>query len=220
MSIEIKVSELSHGFDDGSQSIKLLNNVNALFEAKKLTAITGMSGCGKSTLLTFLAGLDAPESGQIKYIDTSTNRRIYRRDLKKCMSLIFQQFHLLPELNTVQNIAFPLLLRGDKRAIDKAKFWLDKINLTAACNRPIHQLSGGEQQRVAIARAFVTEPKIIFADEPTGSLDSSTGAYIQALLYDFCKSVDTTTILVTHNEQLAKSADQQLTFIDRKLMQA
>ena len=219
MTIEIEVCNLTHGFETNGQAVTLLQDVNARFAAGKSTAIMGASGCGKSTLLTILAGFDKPNSGALRYIDKSSDdKRIMLRAARQRMSFVFQQYHLLPEFNTLQNIAFPLQLRGDREALDKARFWLEKVGMDKKESQAVSNLSGGEQQRVAIARAFVTSPDILFADEPTGSLDIETGQLIQELIFDFCARSNTTTIVVTHNEELANKADCRLSLVHSNLV--
>lgn len=176
-------------------------------------AITGASGSGKSTLLGILAGLDVPTSGDV--ILNGTNLSLLDEEGRaavraKNVGFIFQSFQLLPGLTAIENVMLPLELRGDKAALTKAKAFLQRVGLEARVQHYPQQLSGGEQQRVAIARAFASEPRILFADEPTGNLDSATGARIIELLFELNRAQGTTLILITHEERLAQLCQRRI----------
>ncbi len=175
-------------------------------------AIVGASGSGKTTLLSILAGLDLPSSGSVWLDDqeiTSLNedqRAKVRADL---VGFIFQSFQLLPALNALENVMLPLELAGISKPDDRATEWLNKVGLSSRLKHYPRQLSGGEQQRVAVARAFASQPKILFADEPTGNLDKKTGQQIADLLFELNNELNTTLVLVTHDELLAQRCQHQ-----------
>jgi len=173
-------------------------------------AITGASGSGKSTLLGILAGLDLPSSGEISlngHTITSIDEEARARVRADNVGFIFQSFQLLPGLTALENVMLPLELFDNKQAKKIAIEYLKKVGLEHRLSHYPQQLSGGEQQRVAIARAFSTQPKILFADEPTGNLDSKTGAKIIDLLFELNETEGTTLILVTHEQRLAEHCD-------------
>jgi putative ABC transport system ATP-binding protein len=169
-------------------------------------AITGASGSGKSTLLGILAGLDIPSSGEV-YLQgkciTALDEEGRAEVRAENVGFIFQSFQLLPGLTALENVMLPLELRGNKQARQMALQFLTRVGLEKRLNHYPQQLSGGEQQRVAIARAFASQPKILFADEPTGNLDSATGARIIELLFELNRTQGTTLVLITHEERLA-----------------
>jgi len=176
-------------------------------------AIVGSSGSGKSTLLGLLAGLDVNTSGDILVYDQpfsgqSEEKRALIRG--EHVGFVFQSFHLLPSLQAIENVMLPAELKGDKDARVKAEALLEKVGLSHRLTHYPRQLSGGEQQRVAIARAFASNPKILFADEPTGNLDEENGKLIIQLLFDLNRSQGTTLVMVTHDNELAKMCDRQL----------
>ncbi len=170
-------------------------------------SIVGPSGSGKTTLLGLCAGLDQPTNGVIKLLDIELNRlneddRAYVRN--QYVGFIFQNFHLLPTIDAQENVMLPLELRGEKNIKGRAQEMLERVGLGERMHHYPSQLSGGEQQRVAIARAFVTSPKILFADEPTGNLDEETAEIISTLLFQINQEENTTLVLVTHNLNLAE----------------
>ena len=176
----------------------------------------GASGSGKSTLLGLMAGLDISSSGEIildghelSSLDEE-ERAILRGQL---VGFVFQSFQLLPSLTALENVMLPIELKGDAAAREKAVDLLDRVGLTERWHHYPNQLSGGEQQRIAIARAFATEARILFADEPTGNLDTATGAKIVDLLFDLNKAFSTTLVLVTHDERLAARCDRQVRLV-------
>ena len=176
-------------------------------------AITGPSGSGKSTLLGILAGLDVPSSGSVLLngIDITAMNEDGRAQVRADnVGFIFQSFQLLPGLTALENVMLPLELRGDKAARTKAQNFLTRVGLEQRLQHYPPQLSGGEQQRVAIARAFASEPKVLFADEPTGNLDLVTGARIIDLLFELNREQSATLILITHEERLAQLCERRL----------
>ncbi|GAA3941085.1 ABC transporter ATP-binding protein [Litoribacillus peritrichatus] len=202
----IKAENLSKEVSLGNQTLSILSALNLEVNARESLAIIGRSGSGKSTLLSLLAGLDSATSGKIALngneltkLDEDGRAAVRNQHV----GFIFQSFQLLPHLTALDNVMLPLELAGDKQAQRKAEAWLDKVGLGGRMHHQPNQLSGGEQQRVAIARAFVTEPEILFADEPTGNLDPTTGQNIVDLLFELNAEHGTTLVLVTHDHQLA-----------------
>ena len=197
----------------GDQPLVILNDVSFEVEAGESLAIVGASGSGKSTLLGLLAGLDVPSSGSVLLhgadlfaLDEDGRARL-RGELA---GFVFQSFQLLPALNALENVMLPLELAGAKDARQRAEMSLQQVGLGARAHHLPKHLSGGEQQRVALARAFVTRPRILFADEPTGNLDAATGSQVIELMLELNRAQGTTLILVTHDEALAKRCGKQL----------
>lgn len=185
----------------------ILDEVSLQLEAGDSLAITGASGSGKSTLLGILAGLDEPSSGSISLNDhelTELGEEGRAKIRADHVGFVFQSFQLLPGLTALENVMMPLELHGIDNAKGKAEFFLTRVGLRERLDHYPQQLSGGEQQRVAIARAFASEPDILFADEPTGNLDSATGAHVIELLFELNREQGTTLILVTHEQRLAE----------------
>ncbi len=188
---------------------------NATFEVRagEAVAILGASGSGKSTLLGLLAGLDVPSSGRV-FIDgedlfaLSEDGRAQLRG--RMVGFVFQSFQLLPALTALENVMLPLELAGGNGAAARARAVLERVGLGERLGHYPRQLSGGEQQRVAVARAFVTEPKLLFADEPTGNLDSETGEHVIDLLFEMNRERGATLVLVTHDTELASRCDRRL----------
>lgn len=193
--------------------LTILNHVSLSVNDGDSLAIIGPSGAGKSTLLGLLAGLDTPSTGSITlgdYCITDMNEEQRAKVRAEFVGFVFQTFQLLPGLSAIENVSLPLELTGRKRASEMAKEYLSKVGLAERLSHYPKQMSGGEQQRVAIARAFACEPKVLFADEPTGNLDSKTGGQIADLLFDMNKEQKTTLILVTHEQRLADRCDSRL----------
>ena len=193
--------------------LHILSSIDLIINSGESIAIIGESGSGKSTLIGLLAGLDTPSSGSItingKLLTTMNEdgRAAIRNEL---ISFVFQSFQLLQGLTALENVMLPLELRGDKQAKKAATHLLDRVGLSHRLTHTPKQLSGGEQQRVALARAFVTNPAILFADEPTGNLDSKTGSTIIDLLFELNLENNTTLILVTHDHALAKRCQRTI----------
>ena len=191
----------------------ILQEINFNVELGESLAITGSSGSGKTTLLGLLAGLDVPSTGTV-YLDNvdifSFDEDGRARLRGKLAGFVFQSFQLLPAMTALENVMLPLELHGMPNARERAKETLRRVGLEQRCGHLPKHLSGGEQQRVAIARAFVVQPKILFADEPTGNLDAATGNQIIELMLELNRAQGTTLILVTHDEALAKRCTRQL----------
>lgn len=190
--------------------IRILHAVEMTVNAGESIAIVGASGSGKTTLLGLLAGLDLPSTGDIyiagehlNALDEEARAALRAREV----GFVFQSFHLLPALTAEENVALPLELAG-RNEPGRARAVLEAVGLGERCHHFPRQLSGGEQQRVALARAFVTRPRILFADEPTGNLDQATGAQISALLFKLNHEYGTTLILVTHDMALARRCER------------
>ena len=193
--------------------LTILNHVSLSVNDGDSLAIIGPSGAGKSTLLGLLAGLDTPSTGSITlgdYCITNMNEEQRAEIRAEFVGFVFQTFQLLPGLSAIENVSLPLELTGRKRASEMAKEYLSKVGLAERLSHYPKQMSGGEQQRVAIARAFACEPKVLFADEPTGNLDSKTGGEISDLLFKMNKEQQTTLVLVTHEHRLADRCDSRL----------
>ena len=193
--------------------LTILNHVSLSVNDGDSLAIIGPSGAGKSTLLGLLAGLDTPSTGSITlgdYCITNMNEEQRAKIRAEFVGFVFQTFQLLPGLSAIENVSLPLELTGRKRASEMAKEYLSKVGLAERLSHYPKQMSGGEQQRVAIARAFACEPKVLFADEPTGNLDSKTGGQIADLLFEMNKEQQTTLVLVTHEQRLADRCDSRL----------
>lgn len=203
----IRIEELTKSVDTSEGILTILKSVSLNIEAAETIAIVGASGSGKSTLLGLMAGLDGASSGDVVLSGHSLaemdeeQRAILRGQM---VGFVFQSFQLLPSLTALENVMLPLELKGDPEAKAKAKQLLARVGLEERWHHYPNQLSGGEQQRVAIARAFATEARIMFADEPTGNLDTATGSKIVDLLFDLNREFSTTLVLVTHDERLAQ----------------
>lgn len=203
----LNVKNLEKTYFSGSKSLNILKDITFSVEYGETFAIVGPSGSGKTTLLGLCAGLDQPNSGSLELCGTdigklSEDERAKLRNQK--IGFIFQDFQLLPTLTALENVAVPLELQGDKKAVTKAAELLEKVGLGNRLDHYPSQLSGGEQQRVALARAFSNKPDILFADEPTGNLDTDTGENVIKLLFDLNKEIGTTLVIVTHDIELAQ----------------
>ncbi|HAS48194.1 ABC transporter ATP-binding protein [Gammaproteobacteria bacterium] len=207
----IRIENLTKSVDTSEGLLTILDSVSLNIDEGQAVAIVGASGSGKSTLLGLMAGLDKATSGDVVLDGNSLNamdeeqRAILRG---KLVGFVFQSFQLLPSLTALENVMLPIELKGDSAASEKAKNLLARVGLEERGHHYPNQLSGGEQQRVAIARAFATEARILFADEPTGNLDTATGAKIVELLFDLNREFSTTLVLVTHDERLAQKCDR------------
>jgi putative ABC transport system ATP-binding protein len=205
----------------GEGEITILDDVSFELNKGKSLAIIGESGSGKTTLLGLLAGLDRPTGGEVHLSSqsvfelTEEQRAKLRKDN---VGFIFQSFQLIDGLTALENVMMPLELKGDKSAKKRATEMLEKVGLSHRIHHFANQLSGGEQQRVAIARAFVTEPKILLADEPTGNLDTATGQKIIELMFSLIENLDTTMVLVTHDTHLAERCDDAITLSGGKVI--
>ena len=216
----LKISNLEKTYTSGSKKLTVLEDINFSITKNETFSIVGPSGSGKTTLLGICAGLDKPDSGTVTLNGIvmnalSEDERAALRN--EHVGFVFQDFQLLATLTAIENVAIPLELRVAKNAMDRAKGLLEKVGLGNRGNHYPSQLSGGEQQRVALARAFANEPKILFADEPTGNLDAETGERVVELLFELNKELGTTLVLVTHDMELAKKTQNILTIKGGKI---
>jgi putative ABC transport system ATP-binding protein len=203
--------------------LTILEDIGFHIAPGEAVAIVGASGSGKSTLLSLLAGLDTPSSGSVSLGDVrlSALDEDGRAKLRgERIGFVFQSFQLLPALTALENAMLPLELRGDRDAEGPARAILSRVGLAERLDHYPRQLSGGEQQRVALARAFVTRPALLFADEPTGNLDTETGRAIIDLLFELNAQLGTTLVLVTHDEQLAARCGRTLRLVAGRLAAA
>lgn len=210
----IHVENLCKDVQSGTTQLNILKDINLEIQASESVSVIGASGSGKTTLLSLIAGLDLPTSGQI-LIDgkditkmDEDGRASLRGDF---ISIIFQTFQLLPNLTALENVMLPMELMRKKNIHENAMSCLEQVGLSQRAHHYPQQLSGGEQQRVAIARAFIVQPKILFADEPTGNLDQKTGAQIIELLFELNKKHQTTLFVVTHDEKISEHSHHCLT---------
>jgi putative ABC transport system ATP-binding protein len=216
----IEVIGLSKRVADASGELTILHEVNFTVHAAETLALVGASGSGKSTLLGLLAGLDTPSSGRVLLDGTDIfaldedGRAAFR---KAKLGFVFQSFQLLAHLNALENVMLPLELRGDPQARDKAEAMLGRVGLSSRLRHYPKYLSGGEQQRVALARAFVTEPPLLFADEPTGSLDAATGEAVIQLMFELNRERGSTLVLVTHDPAMAARCGRTITIAAGRL---
>ena len=207
------MQDLAKSFQVGAQSISILKGLSLQVKKSEVIAILGQSGSGKSTFLSLLSGLDEPDHGKIlvqgqDLVKMNIEERTRFRGQK--IGIVFQQFHLIPHLTAVENVLLPLEIAGKHAGRARALDLLEKMSLKHRADQLPGKLSGGEAQRVALARALITEPEVILADEPSGSLDPDTGEQVMKVFFDMVKSVGTTAILVTHNPELAARCDRQL----------
>jgi len=211
--VVLEARQLSKQVSSPEGTLTILSEVSFQIFAGESVAVVGPSGAGKSTLLALLAGLDLPSSGQVLLNGQNLSeldedgRAGVRADN---VGFVFQSFHLVPSLNALENVMLPLELAGHRNAREPARTIIDQVGLKDRWSHYPSQLSGGEKQRVAIARAFATEPAVLFADEPTGNLDSRTGANIMELMFELNHSSSTTLVLVTHDNELAMRCDRIL----------
>ena len=193
--------------------LTILKGIDLEIKKAESVAILGASGSGKTTLLSLLAGLDTPSHGEIRlgnHTITSLDEEQRARVRSELVGFVFQSFQLLASLTAIENVMLPAELKRDRGAQDKAKTLLERVGLGHRINHYPRQLSGGEQQRVAIARAFASSVEILFADEPTGNLDTVTGQHIIDLIFDLNREFGTTLVLVTHDERLAGRCDRSI----------
>ena len=219
--VVLEARQLSKEVSSPEGTLTILSDVSFAILAGESVAVVGPSGAGKSTLLALLAGLDLPTDGQVilNGADLSKLDEDGRAGLRaENVGFVFQSFHLVPSLNALENVMLPLELAGHGDARQLAKDLIGKVGLEERWSHYPAQLSGGEKQRVAIARAFATEPAVLFADEPTGNLDSRTGANIMELMFELNRSSSTTLVLVTHDQSLAERCDRILSLDSGKLV--
>lgn len=208
MQSSIELDRISHHFETGRDRIELFRGLSHTIRSHETLAIVGASGAGKSSLLAIAAGLEKPAGGEVHF--TIDGRCVDALAMRANSGFIFQQFHLMPELDALGNLALPLRLKGNRDAYDIAALWLDRVGLKDRARHRPHQLSGGEQQRIAVARAFVTAPRFIFADEPTGNLDTHTSEAVIELMFGCARETGCGLVIVTHSRQLAARAATSL----------
>ena len=215
----IQVKDLYKIYRLGEEKVRALNGVDFVINRGEFCSIVGTSGSGKSTLLNMLAGLEKPTKGEIviagEHMETKKENQLvaFRREH---IGFIFQSYNLLPTLSAVENVALPLTFQGVNRKM-RTKRANELLNLVGLATHKKHkptQMSGGQQQRVGMARALVVEPEIIFADEPTGKLDSQSGCEVMGLLKNIWRSMEKTLVIITHDKQIAQMAERQFMIVD------
>ncbi len=219
----LKLENVSKTYNSAGKTLTVLDQISFSIDAGSSLAIVGPSGSGKTTLLGLAAGLDRPSSGsielngvQLDQLDEDQRAKVRNQHV----GFIFQNFQLLPTLTALENIMVPLELRGEKKIKPRAMDLLEKVGLAERGHHYPTQLSGGEQQRISLARAFSNEPRILFADEPTGNLDDETSHRIVDLIFNLNKQSGTTLIMVTHNLELANMTDRIIRLKGGKLVES
>ena len=217
----LQTHNISKSYRIGNRELTVLRDVSLTIEAGEFVAVIGSSGSGKSTLLSLMSGLDSPTNGRIfihnrDITDLSEDELAPLRNAT--IGYVFQSFHLVPSLSAIENIMFPAELQGVADARAKAESLLQRVGLLDRADNFPHQLSGGEKQRAAICRALINNPQVIFADEPTGNLDSSNGQAILDLLRQLQRERQTTLVLVTHDPAIAATADRIIQLQDGEVV--
>jgi len=216
----LEAFELSKSYRVDDRRITVLDNISLAVEKGEFIVIEGKSGSGKSTLLSLLSGIDKPDRGRIILHNTditelSEDRLAPFRN--RTIGYVFQSFHLIPSLTALENIMFPAELNRDPEAAAKAAELLRRVDLQQRQHNFPHQMSGGEKQRVALCRALVNDPQIVFADEPTGNLDSANGETILQLLLELRRELYTTLVLATHSREISSKADRIVQLADGRI---
>ncbi|NIY81936.1 ABC transporter ATP-binding protein [Vibrio hepatarius] len=209
----IKANSLSKVVSTNQEQLTILDGINLDIKTGESVAIVGSSGAGKSTLMTLLAGLDTPTTGSIELLDqdiTALDDEARAAIRSEFVGFVFQSFLLIPSLSALENVTLPCLLKGEDEDVERAKQLLSSVGLEHRMHHSPAQLSGGEQQRVALARAFMIQPKVLFADEPTGNLDQQTAEKVIELLFELNKQHGTTLVLVTHDMTLAELCERRI----------
>jgi len=219
----LRVEHICKTYGSGETAVHALKDVSFSVPKGEFVAIVGASGSGKSTLLNQLAGLEKPTYGDV-YIRGVAVTRLSEKELaefrQKHIGFVFQSYNLLPLMNAAENVAVPLMLRGvsKRERMKKSAAILKKVGLANRLNHYPKQMSGGQQQRVGIARAFIAHPDVVFADEPTGNLDSKTTIEVMEMIRSFARRFDQTIVLVTHDPELAQYADRIVTLVDGRIV--
>lgn len=217
----LQVDGVVRRYRSGADQLTVLNEVSFSLAAGERVAVVGPSGSGKSTLLGLMAGLDAPDAGRV-VVEGHDLAQLSPTALARLrgqrMGFVFQSYRLLPTLTALENIAVPLELAGRRDGPALARQWLERVGLAARADHLPSRLSGGEQQRIAIARALAPAPALVFADEPTGNLDSRTGAAMADLLFGLVGDQGATLVLVTHDQALAARAGRRIELSDGRLV--
>ena len=217
----LRAVSLVRSFRVGSSDIEVLRGMSLEISRSERLFLCGASGAGKSTLLYTLAGLERPDSGSVEidgqslYSLSAAQQTKFRNEK---IGYVFQNYFLLPDLTALENVNLPALIKGSEKNLLRAAELLEQVGLGDRLNHRPTELSGGEQQRVAIARSLINDPQILFADEPTGNLDSSTGGALMETLMDLVSEKQKTLIVVTHDSKLASLGDRQLTLADGRIM--
>lgn len=217
----LEVQEISKNYRVGDRSIQVLDDVSLSVPAGEFVVIQGSSGSGKTTLLSIISGLDRPDQGRVR-VDGAELTEMDEEALaplrNRSFGFVFQSFHLVPSLSALENVAFPAELNRDGDASERAEALLARVGMDHRKENFPHQLSGGEKQRVALCRALINNPAILFADEPTGNLDSENSAAILALLAEIRQEREITLVLVTHSPEVADAADRVVTLRDGRVV--
>ncbi len=217
----LRAVSLVRSFCVGSSDIEVLRGMSLEISRSERLFLCGASGAGKSTLLYTLAGLERPDSGSVEidgqslYSLSAAQQTKFRNEK---IGYVFQNYFLLPDLTALENVSLPALIKGSEKTFLRAAELLEQVGLGDRLNHRPTELSGGEQQRVAIARSLINDPQILFADEPTGNLDSSTGGALMETLMDLVSEKQKTLIVVTHDSKLASLGDRQLTLADGRII--
>jgi len=217
----VEARNITKTYTIADREIRVLDDVSLSVAEGEFLVVEGSSGSGKTTLLSLLSGLDKPSSGRV-LLEEMDITEATEDDLaplrNETIGFVFQSFHLVPSLTALENVMFPAEIRRDPQAHDKAAELLKRVGMQKRSDNYPHQLSGGEMQRVAICRAVINNPKIIFADEPTGNLDSENGKAVLDLLLEFQKEHRTTLVLVTHSVDIARIADRMIVLKDGRIV--
>jgi putative ABC transport system ATP-binding protein len=220
MSSILSLQDATLALDSNAGRIEILHGISLDVQAGETLALVGPSGSGKSSLLMLMGGLERATSGTITALDydlSAMDEDALARFRRENMGVVFQNFHLIPTMTALENVATPLELAGRKDALERAKAELEAVGLDYRADHYPSQMSGGEQQRVALARACAPSPRLLLADEPTGNLDQTTGETIMDLLFDLHAKRDTTLVLVTHSNALAKRCEQVVRLRDGRI---
>ena len=219
--MKLEIDHLTRTYRSGGRELRVLDDVSFTVGAGEAVAVVGPSGSGKSTLLGLVAGLDQPTAGAVR-VDGRDLATLSEAEMAafrgQRMGFLFQQYRLLPALTAAENVRTPLELAGVRTAKARAQAWLEKVGLGDRADHLPTQLSGGEQQRVALARSLVAEPGLLFADEPTGNLDSATGSAIADLIFAAVRAGGVTCLYVTHDRTLAQRADRIIELKDGRIV--
>ena len=220
----LKVNDLSIEYDvPGTEPVKAVHHVNFDLEQGEFVGLVGESGSGKSTLLNQLAGMEKPTRGGVRIggvVVSDLDERELAAFRQRHLGFVFQSYNLMPNLNAVENVAMPLMFRGMPKAKREAmaRGILKRVGLGKRLTHYPTQMSGGQQQRVGIARAFVARPEVVFADEPTGNLDSRTKVDVMEMICSFARDFNQTIVLVTHDDNMAQYADRIVTLLDGRVI--
>jgi len=218
----LRAENISKTYTIGERSAVILDDISLTLDTGAFTVLSGSSGSGKTTLLTILSGLDKPSRGNV-WLDDQEITGLDENGLaplrNRLIGFVFQAFHLVPSLTSLENVMFPAELNRDRRARDKAAELLNRVGLWERRHNRPEQLSGGEKQRVAICRALINKPQLVFADEPTGNLDSENSRDVVELLVELQREYSTTLLMATHSREIADSADRILQLHDGRMVQ-